>query len=179
MIQNLIFRILFFFFLNIISVSGIQLFCILPHVSVEIIRVFLFFWFSSRKPQSQQKLAKKITHFTILFRSKNLTHFKKLNSLDIENNILSQRSQKPFSLDKFSSQQFSVWFQKKYLHCIISWRPRTAFLKYLESKCLYISVHPCKKIFVPKILSGLERQNDFLKGGSLFEPRKVFYNFSF
>ena len=177
MIQNLIFGILFLKIL--FRLRAYNFFIFVYTFQWTLSEFFLFFWFSSRKPQSQQKLTKKITHFTILFRSKNLTHFKNLNSLDIENNILSQRSQKPFSLDKFSSQQFSVWFQKKYLHCIISWRPKTAFLKYLQSKCLYNSVHPCKKIFVLTILSGLERQNDFLKGGSLFEPRKVFYNFSF
>ena len=69
---------------------------------------FLFFWFTSRNPQNQQKLVKKITHFTIQFCSKNLTHFKNLNSLDNENNMLSQCSQKPFSLYKFSSHNFSV-----------------------------------------------------------------------
>ena len=47
----------------------------------------------SRKPQNQQKLAKKITHFTIQFRSKRVTHFRNLNSLDIENNMLPQHSQ--------------------------------------------------------------------------------------
>ena len=138
-----------FFFENIISVSGIQPFYIRPHVSVDITRV-LFFWFSSRKPQRQRKLAKEITQFTIQFRSKNLTHFKNLNSLDIENKILSQRIQEPFSLYKFSSQHFSVWCQKKHLHCIISWRQRTAFLKHFESKCLYISLYLCTKIFVPE-----------------------------
>ena len=59
---------------------------------------FLIFRFSSRKSQSQQKLAKKITHFTIQFRSKCLTHFTNLNSLDIENNMLPQHIQKPFWL---------------------------------------------------------------------------------
>ena len=138
------------FFWNIIFVWGIQHFHICPHVSMDIIRVFLFPWFTSRKPQNLQKLAQKITHFTIQFRSKNLAHFKNLNSLDIENNTLSHRSQKPFSFDNFSSNIFSVWCQKKHLYCIISWRPPTAFLKYLESKCLYISVHLCKKVFVPE-----------------------------
>ena len=36
------------------------------------------FRFFSSKSQSQQKLAKKITHFTIKFRSKNLTYFTNL-----------------------------------------------------------------------------------------------------
>ena len=65
------------FFENMIS--GIQLFYIRPHISVDIIRVFFNFRFSSRKSQSQQKLAK-------------------INSLEIENNMLRQHSQKPFSL---------------------------------------------------------------------------------
>ena len=32
-----------------------------------------------------------------------------LNSLDIKNNMLSQRSQKPFWLYKFSNKHVSVW----------------------------------------------------------------------
>ena len=52
---------------------------------------FLFkFRFSSRKSQSQQNLAIKITHFTIQFQSKNLSFFTNLDSLDIKNNMLSQ-----------------------------------------------------------------------------------------
>ena len=50
------------------------------------IRGFFNFRFSNRKSQSQRKLATTITHFTIQFRSKNLTYFTNLNSLDIENN---------------------------------------------------------------------------------------------
>ena len=77
---------------------------------------FFNFRFFSRKSQSKQKLPKKITHFTIQFRSKNLTHFMNLISLDIENNMPLQHSQKPFWIyQKFSSKQVSVWCQKK--HC--------------------------------------------------------------
>ena len=68
--------------------------------------------FSNRKSQNQQKLAKKITHFTTQFRLKILTHFTNLNSLDIEDNMLSQRSQNPFWLYKFPSKHGSVWYQK-------------------------------------------------------------------
>ena len=92
MIQNLIFGIPFFE--NIIL--GIPRFYICPDVLVDIIRVFFNFRFSSRKSQIQQKLAKKITHFTIELRSKNLTHYTSLNLLDIENNIHPQHSQKFF-----------------------------------------------------------------------------------
>ena len=45
-----------------------------------------------------KKLAKKITYFTTQLCSKNLTHFPKLNSLDIESNMLLQQSCKPFAL---------------------------------------------------------------------------------
>ena len=110
---------------------------------------FLLF-FSSRKFQSQQRLAKKITRFTIQFRSKNFTHFTNLNSLQIENNMLPKNCQKPFSLYNFFSKHVSVWCQKKHLHCTICCRPRAAFLKYFESKCLYISLYLPKKIFAPK-----------------------------
>ena len=84
--------------------------------------IFLIFRLSSRKSKSQQKLAKKITNFTIQFRSKNLTHFTDLNSLDIENNMLQQHSQKPFWLYKYSSKHVFVWCQKKHLGCTISLR---------------------------------------------------------
>ena len=58
--------------------------------------LFINFRFSNRNSQSQQKLAKNITHFTKQFCSKNLTHFTNLNSTDIRNNMLLQHSQKPF-----------------------------------------------------------------------------------
>ena len=57
-------------------------------------------------------------------------------------------SQKPLWLYKFSSKHVSVWCQKKHLHCTISWRSKTAFLKHFENKCLYISVYLHKKSFV-------------------------------
>ena len=56
------------------------------------------FRFSSKMSQSQQKLAKRITLFTIQFWSKSITHFSNLNSLDIENKMLPQHNQKPFWL---------------------------------------------------------------------------------
>ena len=54
-----------------------------------------------------------ITHFTIQFCSKNLTHSKNLNLLNIENNLLPQHSQKLFWLYKsVNSKHVSVWCQK-------------------------------------------------------------------
>ena len=131
-------------------ISGIQIFYIHPHVPADIIKVFLDFRFSRRKSQSQQKLLIKITYFAIQVRSKHLTHFTNVNSLDNENNMLPKHCQKSFSLYKCFRKHVSVWCQKKHLHCTISWHPRTAFLKHFESKFLYISVYLIKKIFVPK-----------------------------
>ena len=102
------------------------------------------FRFFGRKSQSQRKLAKKITHFTIHFRSENLTYFTNLNSLNIIKDILPQYSQE---------EHVSGWR----LHCTISRRPRTAFSEHLESKCLYINVNLRSKIFVP-----LGELNNFL-----------------
>ena len=124
-----------------------------------------------QKVSKPTKLAKKITHFTIKFRSKNLTHITNLNSPDIENNMLPQHSQRPFSLYKFSIKHVSVWCQKKHLYCTLFWRPRTAFLKHFEIKCLYISVYLLKKMFFSKEIvrfylmeSGFRgRLNNFLK----------------
>ena len=141
MIQNLIIGILFFE--N--TTSGIKHFYISPDVPIDNTRAFfLNFRFSSRKSQSQQKLAKKITHFTMQFRS---TILQTSTHLTLKM-ISSRNSQKSFWLCKFSSRHVSVWCQKKYLHCTLSWRPIIAFLKHFESKCLYISKHPLMKIFL-------------------------------
>ena len=101
---------------------------------------FLIADFLAESLKAKQKLAKKITHFTIQFCSKNLTHFTNLNLLDIENNILLQHSQKPFSLYKFSSKHFSGCCQKKHLHCTISRRQEL----YSQStlKAVYFCISP-------------------------------------
>ena len=100
--------------------------------------------------QNQQKLATKIIGFTIQFHSRKITHFTNLNSLSIIKNILFEHSQKPHSLNNFSSKPGSCWCQMKHLHYIISRYPKTAFSKHLESKCLYIHVNIRKKFFVPE-----------------------------
>ena len=84
-----------FFFWNIIL--DIRRFHIVYTFQGALSEFFFNFKFSSRKSQNQQKLAKKITHFTIQFHSKNLISFMNLNlSLnEIENNMLLQHSQKP------------------------------------------------------------------------------------
>ena len=69
------FKILYLKFLFWKYISDIQIFYIRSHVPMDTVRVFFNFRFSSKKSQSQQKLAKNITHFTIQFCSKNLTNF--------------------------------------------------------------------------------------------------------
>ena len=87
-----------------------------------------------------------ITDFTRQFRLKNLTHFTNFSSFEVENNMFPQYSQKLFWFKIFSRKHASVWYQKKHLHCTISWRPRTAFFKLFERKYLYISVY--RKIYL-------------------------------
>ena len=124
---------------------------VLPYVPVGIIRVFFNFRFFNRNSQSQKKLAKKITYFTISFRSKNFTYFKKFNSFDLEKNMAkqTQHSQIPFSIYKFYGK---VWLvsEKNIWIAPIFRRPRTAFSKHYESKCLCVSVYLRKNIFVRK-----------------------------
>ena len=120
---------------------------------------YYYFNFLS-KSQNQKILAKKLTNFIIQFCSKSLTHFMNLNSLDIENNMLSQHSQKPFSLYKFSSQNISVWSRKKHLHCIFScaqalhsWRNMKAYA------CIFLYIFIRTFLFPirSKVLSGWGR----------------------
>ena len=104
--NNSKFYIYYSFFENIIS--GIQIFCVLSTRSSGHHQSFFYSRFSIRKSQSQRKLVKKITHFSIQLHSKNLTYFMNLNSLDIEKNMLPKHIQKPVSLYKFFSKHVSV-----------------------------------------------------------------------
>ena len=78
------------------NISSIQKFYICSDVSVDIISLFFNFRFSSRKSQSQQKLAKKITHFT------------NFNSLHIVENIIPQHYYSHF-LQSQIFQQTCFW----------------------------------------------------------------------
>ena len=98
-----------------------------------------FFYFKLfRESQSQQELTKNITHFTIQFHSKKLTHFTHLNSLCNTAKNLSDftnfwSSLFPFCVRKniFTSQELHSWST-------------------FESKYLYISVYLRQNIFVPE-----------------------------
>ena len=149
---------------------------------------FNYFRFSSRKTQNQRKLAKTITHFTIQFCSKNLTHLTDLNSLNIVKIILCNTGKNITHLISSPANMFLVCVGKKYLHCIIFKRPKTRFLKHLEIKWLYIPVNFCEKILfqrVRKLLSGGLVGwvgwwlNNFLKEAHCLVLVKCFTNFYF
>ena len=106
-----------------------------------------------------------------------------LNSLDIENNMLLQHSQKLFWIyEKFSSKHVSVWCQKKtfVLHRFLT--HKTAFLKHFERKCPFISVYPRKKRR-SKILSDggwvVGKLNNFIKAARFLSLVKCFAIFHF
>ena len=86
----------YFFFLLKILLRTCSVFIFVQTFQLAPPQFFLNFRFSSRESQSQQKLAKKITHFTIQFRSTIVR-----TSI---HDTLSQHSQKPFWLYKFSSR---------------------------------------------------------------------------
>ena len=136
------------FFENIIS--GIQSFYIFPDVPLDIIRFFFNFRFCSRKSQSQQKLAKKITQFIIQFCLKIHTYFKNLNSLVIENNMLLQHSEKSFWLYKFSANIFLFGVRKNICTAPFLDTQELHSWSSFESKCLYISIYLLKKTVVPE-----------------------------
>ena len=133
---------------------------------------FFNFRFSSRKYQNQQTLVTKITHFTIQSRSKMLSHFTNLNSLDIENNMPPQHSQKPLWICQFSSKQIS---DAQKMH---SWTILEA------NDC---SVYLGKKTFVPKSsrilhdggVGGGGKLNNFLEATNCLDPVKCFTIFHF
>ena len=126
------------------------------------------FKFSSRMSQSQQKLAKNITHPTIPFCSKNLTYFTNLNCFNIVKNIFPQHSKKPAHFTNFPAnifqQHVSGCCQKKNLHCTISRSQRTAFSNHWESIPVYVR---------KKLLSG-GGQNNFLKADRCLRLVKFF-----
>ena len=176
MIQNFISAILF---LEILS----QAYNFIPHVPMDIIRVFIIPEFVAENLKANKNQQKKITHFIIQFCSRKLTYFTNLNSFETENNMPPKHSQKTSPVYKFRSKNFSVWC---HLHCTISWHSRTPFLKPFKSKCLYISVYLSKKFLfqrLMKILSGgmggWGRLNNFFKEACCLGLVKCFTIFHF
>ena len=132
MIQRLIFGIIFwkYFFRAYKFLKIVQKFRRISSPS------FFNFRFFSIKSQSQAKLAKKITHFTIQFRSKNHNHFTNLMKI-----ICSRNTAKNIWLYKCSS----MWEKTFALHHFL-----TSKNYILEELWKQMSVYLRKKIFVPK-----------------------------
>ena len=119
-----------------------------PHVSLDIVRLFFYSRFSSRKSQSQKKKQKILLNTD--FAQKTSLILLNLTSFTLKVTCSPNTAKSFLAVYKFFSKHVSVCCQKKHLHCTISWRPRTAFSKHFESKCQYISVYPPKKNFVSK-----------------------------
>ena len=148
MIQNVIFGILF----SKIIFRAYSFFTFVQAFQCTSSEFHFNFRYSSRKSQSQQKLA--ITYWSLIL----WYSFAKRTSLILWTStrltlkiICSRNAAKNLSDFKNIPADIILFgVRKKYLHCTISWSPRTAFLKYFESKCLYIYVYLCKNIFAPK-----------------------------
>ena len=151
---------------------------------------FIFnFGFCSRKSQSQQKLAilLAITHFTIKFCSKNLTHFTNLNSLEIKNNMLPRHSQKPFWPYKFSASMFLFGVRKnnctapfldaQELHSWSTLNANVCIFLYISLRNL--SFQRRSKVLPGKAYDGGSGEGEWLNLRWLLRPCKIFYNFSF
>ena len=126
----------------------------------------------------------KIIHFTIKFRSKNLTHFMNIYSLDIENNMLSQHSQKPFS--NFLANLSLLGARKK--NCTASFLDTQELHSWSTLRAnvcvfLYISVRKFCSWDVVRFnqVRGWagERQNNFLKAAGYLGLVKYFPIFHF
>ena len=95
------------------------------------------FRFSPRKSQSQQKLAKKVTHFTIQFHSKNLIYFTNYTLLNIVKIMLRQCSKNLTHFTNFPANMFLVGVRKNIctapfldaqeLHSRSTWKQMTAY----------------------------------------------------
>ena len=127
---------------------GMQLFYICPHVPVDIIRVFFYFRFSNRKSQSQQKLAKKITHCTIQLHAKNLTYFFWTPTHLILKAICSHNAAKTFDFTTFPANMFlfgvikdictTVFLDAQEPHSWSNLKPNVCIFPYISVKtCLF------------------------------------------
>ena len=118
MIQNLIFVILF-------SKIFFRAYNLSPHVPVLFIPEFVAENLKANKNQPKRSLILKYS----VAKTPLILRISTLLKLKI---TCSQNTAKMY---------VSVWCQEKFLHCTISWRPRTTLLKHFKSKCLYISVY--------------------------------------
>ena len=130
-----------------------------------------------------------ITHFTIQFPSKNLTHSTNLNSLDIENyNAPATQSKTFLTLQTFQQRSFCLVSEKKFaLHHFLA--PKNYILEALwKQMSVYFSISPSENLCSKDIvrfyymgggLGGGRRLNNFLKATRCFGLVKCFSIFHF
>ena len=135
---------------------GKQRFYICPDVQLDIIRVFFNFRYSSRKSQSQQKLAKKITLFTVSF--KKPRSFYKPHSLDIDNSSdicgFTNFLTKTFLLGVRKNISIASFLDAQEVH---SWRTLKA------NVCIFLHISWRKCLF--------QRRSEILSAGKLYGER--------
>ena len=147
---------------------------------------FFNFRFSSKKSQSQQKLAKKRSHI-LLFWSKNFTHFTNLKSLGIENDMPPQHSQKPFWLYKFSANIFLSGIRKIFVlyhfltpkNCILEalWKQMSAY--FLISPKENVCSRDVVRFYLVRSEMGRRRLKNFLDVARCLDLAKCFKAFHF
>ena len=125
-------------------------------------------------------MAKAITHFTIYFRSKNLAHFTKVNSLNIVNNILPQHNQKPYFANFPANMYFWLFSEKTFTLCHFQ-TSKNSILEALAKKCLDVPVYLRKEILFwrRRKLSFGGGLNNFLKTAHCLDFGKCFKVFRF
>ena len=120
-----------------------------------------------------------ITHFTIQFRSKNLTHFTNLNSFENGNNMLSQFTNFPANMFLFDVRKIICIAPFPDAQELLSWSTLKANI------CIFLHISLRKFLFqrLSKILSGgmggWWRLNNFLKAARCLGLVKCFTIFDF
>ena len=134
---------------------------------MDIIRVFFNFRFFSRESQSQQKLPKKATHFTIQFRSKNLiiwtsTHL----TLKIICCCNTAKNLSEFTKN-FPANMFLFGVRKNHLHSTVCWCPKLHYWSTLKTNVrLFLHISVRKDVVRFSLIGGWVggKLNNFIKG---------------
>ena len=160
MIQNVIFRIL----LLEILFRAYHFFIFAQMQQRTSSEFFLNFRFSSTKSQSQGNLGKKIAHFTIQFRQRNITHFTNRDSLDTEKICCRSTAKHLFDFKDFPAGMFLLSVRENICTAPFLDTQELQFLKHFESKCLYISVYLRKKMFFQRRSNILSDESGLMEG---------------
>ena len=162
-----------FFFLKILfRFQAYNFFIFVYTFQWTLSQFFLFFWFSSRKPQSQQKLAKTITHSFAKknsFSESQLTWHWKLHAVVTQPKVF-------LTLQIFKSTFFLVSEKNTCTASFLDAQDLHSWRTLKTNLCIFFYISVRKVLFLrhSKTLSGLERQNDFLKRACCLSLVKCF-----